>query len=84
MWGQKWRAGGGRGGPGEGSPACCRGLAFPVGRREVPQDGHSDSRWMHVSPVLLLISKQVTFKVFALSYLPVCLISNCSLHLRHL
>ena len=44
MWGQKWRAGGGRGGPGEGSPA------YRWGRREVPQDGHSDSRWMPVSP----------------------------------
>ena len=78
MWGQKWRVGGGRGGPGEGSPA------YRWGRREVPQDGHSDSRWMPVSPVLHLISTQVTFKVFALFYLPVCLISNCSLHPQHL
>lgn len=31
--------------------------------------------------VLLLISKWVTFKIFALFYLPICLISHCFLHL---
>ena len=66
------------------SPAYRLGLVFPAGRGEAPQDEHSDSKWMHVSRVLLLISKRVTFQVFALFYLPVCLISNCSLPPQHL
>lgn len=78
MWGQKGEGRGGRWS--RGGRSHRRGLAFPGGRRG-PQDGRSESGWMHVSPVRLLISKQVTFRVFALSYLPVCLISNCSLHL---